>query len=226
MTNFADRKRALTLELFDIGAVKFGEFKLKIHEEKPDEPLSPVYFDLRSKTHSKGGPLDQATITKIGELLFDFVCSFNLKFHQVAGVPEAGDPIAEAFSLAPRFSHYCPLLKLSKEEINGRRRIAAISQGKWRSGDIALLVDDVVTGADSKLEAIKVLESYDIKVRDVLVVIDREQGGREALEEKGYNLYALFTASELVDLYLQEGKISQAQAKEVKEYIVLHRVML
>jgi hypothetical protein len=44
---FTMAQERLALALFDVGAIKFGDFRLRLHEENPDAPLSPVYLDLK-----------------------------------------------------------------------------------------------------------------------------------------------------------------------------------
>ena len=82
-----------------------------------------------------------------------------------------------------------------------------------------MLIDDLITKAESKLDAIAVLERNGLVVRDVLVILDREQGGREELRRRGYNLHSIFRLSELLDFYLQGGKIDQQKHDEVTEYL-------
>jgi hypothetical protein len=52
-------REQLAVELLNIGAIKFGNFRLKLHEKNPDAPLSPIYIDLRllrSSSSSMGRP--------------------------------------------------------------------------------------------------------------------------------------------------------------------------
>jgi len=63
-------------------------------------------------------------------------------------------------------------------------------EGPFRIGDVALVVDDLITRGDSKLEAIAPLEEAGLSVHDVVVLIDREQGGADDLSRRGYKLHA------------------------------------
>ncbi len=203
MTNFDRRKKELAFKLFDVGAVRF---KLRFYKAEPEKLSSLFYFDWRLKTHFKGKLFESQLIKQIGELLFDFSCKLNLRFNQIVGISEVGESIAEAFSLAPHFGHYCSLIKFWKEENKKKQKIMAISQGIWKPDEITLLIDDVINETTSTLEAIKVLQENDLKVYDILFVIDDEKGGKEVLEEKGYNVYTLFQASELFNLFCQSSK--------------------
>jgi len=76
-----------------------------------------------------------------------------------------------------------------------------------------------VSSGQSKLEGIRPLEELGAKVNLVMVVVDREQGGRENLEKNGYQFTALTTISEIVNSLLQNKKISKIQATLVTNFI-------
>jgi uridine monophosphate synthetase len=86
-------------------------------------------------------------------------------------------------------------------------------------GEHILFFDDVVSEGLSKLEGIRSLEQLGADVAHVMVVVDREQGGRENLEKLGYKVHALAKISELVDRLLQNKLISKKQAHAVLDYI-------
>ena len=71
----------------------------------------------------------------------------------------------------------CPLIYPRREaKAHGTRRAI---EGSFEPGETTLLVDDLITRGDSKLEATVPLEAAGLEVRDILVLIDREQGGLE-----------------------------------------------
>jgi len=74
-----------------------------------------------------------------------------------------------------------------------------------------LLVDDVISRADSKLEAAALLEAVQLEVRDMLVVVDRQMGGAQMLEERGYRLHALLTIQEILDTLARLERITKDQ---------------
>lgn len=86
-------------------------------------------------------------------------------------------------------------------------------------GKVALVVDDLVTRADSKLEAIEILETGGLIVKDVVVVFDREQGGDEQLAKKGYTLHAALKIKPTLRFYAKVGKITQKQLTRVLDYL-------
>ena len=72
-------------QLFDINAIKFGAFRMKLHDTNPDAPLSPIYVDLRI-LRSFPKAMDAAIV-----LYIDMVK--NLSFDILADVPTAATPI-------------------------------------------------------------------------------------------------------------------------------------
>jgi len=207
----------LALGLYDLGAIKFGAFRLKLHEKNPNAPLSPIYITLR--TPENGGPLTLEAVETIGQELFAVAEKAPIEFDLVASIPRAGEPFAEVVS---RLSGK-PLLKLGKKAEGDRRKIDSVVSGDYRSGQRVLLIDDLITQADTKKEAIGVCEEAELVVADVVVLVDREQGGSEQLKEAGYDLYATFPLSALLDYYVRVGRIDQAKRDEVMVYIAANR---
>jgi uridine monophosphate synthetase len=86
-------------------------------------------------------------------------------------------------------------------------------------GESMLFFDDVVSEGLSKLEGIRPLEELGAKVKHVMVVVNREQGGKENLEKLGYKVHALAKISELVNCLLQDKHITEEQANAVLNYV-------
>lgn len=211
-------RERLARQLFHIGAIKFGQFKLKMHQAHPDAPLSPIFLNLRTKDNPKPGPLGANELGKIGIVLREkLALSRVTEFEHVAGVPNAGDPFAEA--LVRKYRGQPPgLLRLEKEGEGDERRIVRVKSGDFKPGDRVLLVDDLVTMRESKIEAIDVLEREGLVVSDVLVLVNRGQGGWEELKQRGVALHSVYTLDELLEFYVQEGFVKHAVWDEVKSY--------
>ena len=122
--------------------------------------------------------------------------------------------MATAFSLETG----TPQIYLRKEEKIGHG-IPGNFMTPINPGETVLLLDDLVTQADSKLDAIRTLESSGLIVRDVAVLVDREQGGAKQLADAGYRLHAATPFSKLLDYYHRVGKIDEAKYKEAKDYM-------
>lgn len=208
-------ERRVAGRIYNREAVKFGAFKLKLHEKNPNAPLSPIYVTLRLPPD---GPLTDEDIEVIGQATYTMVQQAGVEFNLVGGIPRAGEPIAKVVS---RLSGK-PLLKLVKKIEGGRRKIDAVD-GEYTVGLRVLIIDDLITQADTKKEAIGVVEAAKLVVAAIAVLIDRQQGGSEELKKMGYKLLAVFPLDALLDYYVAIGKITQIKRDEVMAYIAANR---
>jgi uridine monophosphate synthetase len=110
----------------------------------------------------------------------------------------------------------CTIVRKEDKKYGATGRIAGANIIK---GDQILFFDDVVSEGLSKLEGIKPLELLGARVEHILVVVDREQGGKENLENLGYRVHALAKITDIVRSLLQNKHISQEQAEAVLTYI-------
>ncbi len=199
------KQRAFADALLSSGAVKFGAFRLKLHETQPDAPLSPIYVDLRV-LRSFPDALD-AAVAALAEL----IAARGLEFARYADVPMGATPLVAVLSHVTRIPMTTP------REVKTHGAGGTIN-GAWTPGETVLLIDDLVTHAESKLEAIRVLEANGLVVRDVAVLVDREQGGPEQLAAAGYRLHAAVTLSQLLAYWRATGGIDAATYERVQEY--------
>jgi len=219
-------QKSLGLLLYDIGAFQDKSqspggvgFKLKLHETNPDAPKSPFYINLRTRDNPKPGPLTPSVVDAIGRQLFEYAESLGLEYDCVAGIPNAGDPIAEAFWNAIPSEKEVGLLKLGKSGTADHRLVEGIISGHYRKGQRVLLIDDLVTKAHTKKEAAEAVRKAGLLVAAILVLVDREQGGAEELEEAGFDFYSVFKITEFLDILHVTGRISAEMNKEIKKYL-------
>ena len=196
-------KTAIIDDLIAIGAVKFGEFVLKSGIK------SPLYLDLRLIISYPD------LLTKIAAALMEI--SRDLSFQRIAGIPYTALPIATAFSL-----------QSGKPMIYARKEVkdygtAKQVEGIWQEGESVLVVDDLITDGGSKLETFTTFENQGLKISDVVVLIDREQGGKERLEKKGYHLFSIISIFEILDRMKETNRIVESEYQNIKQFLTEHR---
>lgn len=196
-----DQKRELALDLHEIGALKFGEFTYK------SGAIGPMYLDLRLFiSHPK-------VMKKVAKLYAEQLK--NVEYDRLAGVAYAALPIAGAISLALEK----PWIFMRKEGLAKDYGLGKSLEGEFNEGETVVMIEDLVNRATSLLEAIPAIEKQGLVVKDAIVLLDYQKGGRESLESKGYNLHAFMTVHELVDIMFAEGKIDAAKHKQCTEFL-------
>jgi orotate phosphoribosyltransferase len=189
----------LVRRLFEIGAIRFGEFTLKSGIQ------SPFYIDLRVVISFPD------VLEQIGARIAAEVARCGAD--RIAGIPYAGLPLAVAASLAGKW----PLVYPRREEkgYGTRRRI----EGLYTPGERVVLIDDIITDGASKFEAIRPLEEVGLVVKDLVILIDREQGGRELLLSKGYALHSVLTISRCFDEGERAGLAEPGRLQQSREFL-------
>jgi len=185
--------------LVQIGAVKFGSFTLK------SGLVSPVYVDLRMIVAYPR--LMGQIVGALGDL------SQGIGYDLVAGIPYTALPIAALF--AQKMDR--PMI-YARKEIKGygtKKRI----EGVYKKGQRVLVLDDLITNGLSKFETFKIFEDEGLRVKDVVVLIDRRQGGKETLAAQGYHLHAMIDLFEILDYCLKTGQIDQSLYQTSRQFI-------
>jgi uridine monophosphate synthetase len=191
--------RHLAHDLVASDCVRFGQFQLK------SGVVSPIYIDLRRLvTH----PQILRRVAKAYAAKLD-----ALPFDRLAGIPYAALPIATAIALEMNRPLVYP-----RREAKAYGTHAAI-EGEYQAGEQIVVIDDLTTNGESKLEAIAKLEGAGLVVKDIVVLIDRMQGAGPLLAQAGYRLHTVVTLPELLDEWLRQDVISEAQFVEVTAYL-------
>jgi uridine monophosphate synthetase len=189
----------LILKLYEVSCVQFGQFTLASGRQ------SPFYIDLR-RTAS-----DASLLKMVARAYADLLNP--LSFDHIAGVPYAALPIGTAIALITNSSLIYP-----RKEVKAYGTGKAI-EGVFSARDTVVVIEDLVTSGGSVLKAIARLEAAGLKVSDVAVLIDREQGGHKNLAEQGYRLHAALRLSEILDTLCEAGRISVEQVETVRNYL-------
>ncbi len=193
------RYKNLVLDLLKIGAVKFGEFTLK------SGIVSPIYLDLRVLVSH---PEVMKSTAKAYSGLLE-----NIVFDRMAAVPYAAMPIVAAVS-AENSRPWIYTRKESKDY--GTKKMI---EGEYSLGERIVVVDDMTTNGASKLEVIGPFEKEGLKISDIVVLVDREQGAKGLLAKKGYKLHSVLPMSNILDILKDEEIIDQAMFDSVKEFL-------
>ena len=190
--------------LYHSGCLKFGSFRIK------SGALSPYYIDLACLLSS---PKDFCTLADIAA---DAIRQLAIKerIDKLATIELKGALLLP--SIACQTNLPCVIVRKEQKDYGATGRIAGTEVVK---GEHILFFDDVISEGLSKLEAVKPLEELGGQVDNILVVVDREQHGKENLGKLGYRVHALARVTELTQRLLQDSKISQEQADAVFGYV-------
>jgi len=189
----------LYASLFNCGCIKFGEFKLK------SGIMSPVYVDFRVLVSYP------EVLKAVADAMLDVMK--GLSFDRIAGIPYAGLPLGVAVSLASGK----PMLYPRKEQKD--YGTARLIEGKYEPGETVVVIDDIITDGASKIETIAPLQEAGLVVKDVVIVLDREQGGAAKLEKAGYRLHSVAKLSEVLQSLVRQGRVSEEKRDEVRRFI-------
>ena len=191
------RVASLANALLDAGCVQFGDFTLK------SGMRSPIYIDLRRLvSHPQ-------LLRLVGAACIDVLRP--LEFDRIAAVPYAAIPIASSIALQGNLRMIYP--RKEAKDYGTRAQI----EGEYREGETAVLIDDLATTGGSKFEAIEKLKAAGLLVKDVVVLIDRQSGAREALHEAGYRMHAVLTITQLLDHWERIGSVNPDKIEAARQ---------
>lgn len=170
-------------------SVRTGEFTLASGKK------SDLYVDCRVTA------LDNCGARWIGEVGWELVRekmeAEGLKVDAIGGMTMGADPISLVVGMASADHEKALQVFTVRKEPKGHGRGKQI-EGNFREGDKVVVVDDVITTGGSTLKAIDAIRKAGGEVIFCLVLVDREEGGRQAIEANGVPVTSIFTRSELL----------------------------
>jgi len=189
----------LILHWHAVGALQFGKFKMKTGA------LAPIFLDLRVLVSYPQLLRESARV--IAQTLA------ALKFDRIAAIPLAALPLGTAVALEMER----PLIYTKKKKKNYGSDKSI--EGEYKSGETVVLLDDLIVTGASNLEAMDTLQAARLKVRDVVVLVDREQGGVAAVTARGCTVHVIFTFREIVQTLRDAKRITEHQFSEAMSYL-------
>jgi orotate phosphoribosyltransferase len=169
----------------------------KSYRYSPDKPFklasgreSPYYVDARPVTHNAQG------LFLIGEIFFELIQDLDVQAS--GGLTLGADPIAHAVALTS-FLKGRPVNSFSVRKEPKGHGTGGLVVGDVKPGERVVIVEDVITTGGSTLKAIKGARDFGLEVVKVLILVDREEGGREAVAAAVPQVEAVFRLSELKD---------------------------
>jgi orotate phosphoribosyltransferase len=149
---------------------------------------SPYYIDCRPTTHNARG------LFLIGEIFWEMLR--ELEVDAVGGLTMGADPIAQAVALTSYLKGR-PVNAFSVRKSPKEHGAGGLVVGDVKSGDRVVIVEDVITTGGSTLKAIAGARDFGLEVIKVLILVDRQEGGREAVAAAVPGVEAVFTLEEL-----------------------------
>ena len=194
--------------LYDLGAVQFGDFTIS-----ETTVSSPVFINPKLLI---GNPAALRVASKLIQQELDLAQSMRRPkvhpFELVAGVPVGGLLLGTAYSLETNIPLIYPRLR---PEGAGKRGI----EGRYWQGARVLIIDDLITRGGSIVDTARFLEEHGIIVKDVIVLVDREQGAGERLHQHGYNLISILKLEVMLNYYMTKGLITEETFRRCMDYV-------
>ncbi len=170
-----------------------------------DEPIfelasgkkSNLYIDCRKTTKNARGAY------LIGNIIYDKIS--NLGVDAIGGLTMGADPVADAVAytsvIKGKLINSFSVRKKAKE--HGLKRVI---EGDVKNGDRVVIVDDVATTGQSTIEAIENARAGGLHVVKVIILVDRQEGGRENILKHNVDFEAILTKQDLLDEYYKRDQ--------------------
>jgi orotate phosphoribosyltransferase len=156
---------------------------------------SNFYFNCKPTT------LNHEGMFLVGNLLFQLIKKQKTwKVHAVGGLTLGADPVAYAIAYTAHLKGMPMEAFVVRKEPKKHGTMLWI-EGNVKRGDRVLIVEDVITTGSSTIKAVKRAKQCGLKVKGVVVLIDRQEGGKEAIEKMGVSVKSLLTKEDIFKVY-------------------------
>ena len=202
----------LAQALFDLGGITFGDFTIGRTAINSPIYVNPRVLVSNPEALRRVARLVDREIQAGMSRKRDPIPPFDL----VAGVPLGGLHLATAYSLMTNtpLIYVRPTSSSASSILNGHG-----IEGRFTTGQRVLLIDDLITGGGSVFETLSTLESAGLVVKEVVVLVDREQGAASKLRHRGYDMMAILTLHVMLTYYVNTGRIDEAEFERCMAYL-------
>ena len=157
--------------------------------------ISNYYFNCKPTTLNSEG------MYLVGNLMYNLIKSRkSWRARAVGGLTLGADPVANAIAYAAYMKDDPFEAFVVRKEPKQHGTMLWV-EGNVQKGDKVIIVEDVITTGGSTLKAIDRAKKCGLRVQGVVVLIDRQEGGREAIEKKGVTVKTLLTREEIFKVY-------------------------
>ncbi|MDX1901645.1 MAG: orotate phosphoribosyltransferase [Gammaproteobacteria bacterium] len=186
----------LIYTLYKISAIRFGDFTLKSGQQ------SSIYLDLRQIISY---PL---LLRSVASHIWHTLEGHAMTTELICGVPYTALPIATCLSL----QHNIPMLMRRKEAKN--YGTGKIIEGVFQPGQHCLIIEDIITTGGSIIETVEALRTAGVTVTVAAAFIDRDQGGKQNLQQTNITTHTVFTLPHILKV-LAESNIIQPEERTI-----------
>lgn len=209
----------LSIGLYERGAVGYassiGEF-IRLRSER----MSPAYVNLRpiasfSENHAMPVEEQREVRDLVVSSFSDLLDISPHNYDHILGVPHAMTAVAGLVAQARGDS-----LLTMRSSADKKYGVHKPIEGDYREGDVVIALDDAITDGGAKLDTIARAEELGLVIPEVAVLVDREEGGREALEEMGYGFSSAIGLGGITYVLAEQGIITSQQRNWMEKYYV------
>ena len=157
--------------------------------------MSSYYFNCKPTTLNSEG------MYLVGNLLYDLIRGRkSWKAKGVGGLTLGADPVANAIAYTS-YIKGAPLESFVVRKEPKKHGTMLWVEGNVKKGDSVVIIEDVITTGGSTIKAIDRAKKCGLKVKGVVVLIDRQEGGKKAIESRGVQVRVLLTKEEIFGAY-------------------------